>query len=65
MRQLIFRDETTRGPLQKYIQHFAGTKGKAQASTAAQVEALSVNDKLKYSSVVARRRWVKHAQENP
>lgn len=46
---MIFRDETNRGPLQKYIQLFAGTKGKAQASTAAWVEALSVDDKLKYS----------------
>jgi hypothetical protein len=58
VRQLNFRDETNRGPLQKYIQHFAGTKGKAQASTAAQVETLLFDDKLKHSSAVARRRSV-------
>jgi 5-methyltetrahydrofolate--homocysteine methyltransferase len=50
-RKLIFRDESDGDPLQKYMQHFAGTKGKGQASTAAHVETLSVDDKLKYAII--------------
>src|SRR6267143_4374276 len=33
------------------MQHFAGTKGKAQAATTAHVETLSVDDKLKYAII--------------
>src|SRR5216117_3009217 len=50
-RKLIFRDESAGDPLQIYMQHFAGTKGKAQAQTAAHVETLSVEDKLKYAII--------------
>lgn len=50
-RKLIYRDETDGDPLQKYMQHFAGTKGKAQAATTAHVETLSVDDKLKYAII--------------
>jgi 5-methyltetrahydrofolate--homocysteine methyltransferase len=50
-RKLIYRDETEGDPLQKYMQHFAGTKGKAQAATTAHVETLSVDDKLKYAII--------------
>src|SRR5579863_3374839 len=50
-RKLIFRDESAGDPLQVYMQHFAGTKGKAQAQTAAHVETLSVDDKLKYAII--------------
>jgi 5-methyltetrahydrofolate--homocysteine methyltransferase len=50
-RKLIHRDYSEGDPLQKYMQHFAGTKGKAQASTAAHVETLSVDDKLKYAII--------------
>jgi 5-methyltetrahydrofolate--homocysteine methyltransferase len=50
-RKLIYRDETDGDPLQKYMQHFAGTKGKAQAETTAHVETLSVDDKLKYAII--------------
>ena len=50
-RKLIYRDYADGDPLQKYMQHFAGTKGKAQASTAAHVETLSVDDKLKYAII--------------
>ena len=39
-RKLIFRDASAGDPLQIYMQHFAGTKGKAQAQTAAHVETL-------------------------
>ncbi len=50
-RKLIFRDESAGDPLQVFMQHFAGTKGKAQAQTAAHVETLSVDDKLKYAII--------------
>src|SRR6266704_1533976 len=50
-RKLIFRDASEGDPLQIYMQHFAGTKGKAQAATAAHVETLSVEDKLKYGII--------------
>jgi 5-methyltetrahydrofolate--homocysteine methyltransferase len=50
-RKLIYRDESDGDPLQKYMQHFAGTKGKAQAATTAHVETLSVDDKLKYAII--------------
>src|SRR5437773_7572296 len=50
-RKLIFRDASAGDPLQVYMQHFAGTKGKAQAATAAHVETLSVEDKLKYAII--------------
>ncbi|MGA2696217.1 MAG: methionine synthase [Terriglobales bacterium] len=50
-RKLIYRDESAGDPLQIYMQHFAGTKGKAQAQTTAHVETLSVDDKLKYAII--------------
>jgi len=34
-RKLIYRDMSNGDPLQFYMQHFAGTKGKPQAQTAA------------------------------
>ena len=51
-RKLIYRDATSVGdPLQLYMQHFAGMKGKPQASTTAHVETLSIDDKLKYAII--------------
>jgi 5-methyltetrahydrofolate--homocysteine methyltransferase len=50
-RKLIFRDESNGDPLQKYMQHFAGTKGKLSASTTAHVDTLSVEDKLKFAII--------------
>jgi 5-methyltetrahydrofolate--homocysteine methyltransferase len=50
-RKLIYRDASNGDPLQKYMQHFAGTKGKAQAATTAHVETLSVDDKLKFAII--------------
>src|ERR1700691_1938740 len=50
-RKLIFRDASDGDPLQKYMNHFAGTKGKTQASTTAHVETLSVDDKLKFAII--------------
>jgi 5-methyltetrahydrofolate--homocysteine methyltransferase len=50
-RKLIFRDTSNGDPLQRYMQHFAGVKGKPQAATTAHVETLSVDDKLKYAII--------------
>jgi 5-methyltetrahydrofolate--homocysteine methyltransferase len=50
-RKLIYQDRSNGDPLQVYMQHFAGMKGKAQAQTAAHVETLSVEDKLKYAII--------------
>ncbi len=50
-RKLIYRDYADGDPLQAYMRHFAGTKGKAQASTTAHVETLSVDDKLKFAII--------------
>jgi 5-methyltetrahydrofolate--homocysteine methyltransferase len=50
-RKLIFRDESNGDPLQIYMQHFSGMKGKPQAETAAHVETLSIDDKLKYAII--------------
>jgi 5-methyltetrahydrofolate--homocysteine methyltransferase len=49
--KLIYRDGSDGDPLQKYMNHFAGMKGKAQATTTAHVETLSVEDKLKFAII--------------
>jgi 5-methyltetrahydrofolate--homocysteine methyltransferase len=50
-RKLIFRDESAGDPLQDYLAHFAGMKGKPAASTTARVDSLSVEDKLKFAII--------------
>src|SRR5262252_94739 len=50
-RKLIHRDESAGDPLQVYMAHFAGLKGKPQASTTAHMETLSVEDKLKFAII--------------
>jgi len=50
-RKLIYRDTSAGDPLQVYMAHFAGLKGKPQASTTAHVETLSVEDKLKFAII--------------
>jgi len=50
-RKLIYRDESDGDPLQKYMQHFAGTKGKVQGTATAHVETLSIDDKLKFAII--------------
>ncbi|HET7209511.1 MAG TPA: methionine synthase [Terriglobales bacterium] len=50
-RRLIFRNESDGDPLQRYMQHFAGVKGKPQASTTAHLDTLSVEDKLKFAII--------------
>src|SRR5438094_1158905 len=49
--KLIYRDESAGDPLQIYMRHFAGTKGKVQATTTAHVETLSIEDKLKFAII--------------
>ena len=50
-RKLIFRDNSNGDPLQVYMGHFAGMKGKPQASTTAHIETLSIEDKLKFAII--------------
>jgi 5-methyltetrahydrofolate--homocysteine methyltransferase len=50
-RKLIHRDQSAGDPLQVYMAHFAGLKGKPQASTTAHVETLSIEDKLKFAII--------------
>src|SRR5499427_9483963 len=50
-RKLIYRDNSNGDPLQVYMQHFAGMKGKPQAQATAHVETLSVEDKLKFAII--------------
>ena len=49
-RKLIFYDKSNGDPLQVYMNHFAGTKGK-QETTTAHVDTLSVEDKLKWAII--------------
>jgi 5-methyltetrahydrofolate--homocysteine methyltransferase len=50
-RKLIYRDQSAGDPLQVYMRHFAGAKGKTQGESTAHVETLSVEDKLKYAII--------------
>jgi 5-methyltetrahydrofolate--homocysteine methyltransferase len=50
-RKLIYQDRSAGDPLQIYMQHFAGKKGKPQAQTTAHVATLSIEDKLKYAII--------------
>ena len=47
------------------MQHFAGTKGKAQAQTTAHVETLSVEDKLKYAIINGEKSVGEGAHKQP
>ena len=50
-RKLIFRNQSAGDPLQIYMAHFAGKKGRPQATTTAHVETLSIEDKLKFAII--------------
>src|SRR5438445_7349 len=50
-RKLIYRDASAGDPLQVYMGHFAGMKGKPAASTTAHVDTLSIEDKLKFAII--------------
>jgi len=45
------RDESGGHPLQVYMAHFAGMKGKPAARTTAHVDTLPVEDKLKFAII--------------
>ena len=49
-RKLIYRDESNGDPLQVYMKHFEGSKGKEETTTA-HVDTLSVEDKLKWAII--------------
>src|SRR5271165_3720696 len=49
-RKLIFQDRSNGNPLQAYMPHFAGTKGKEETTTA-HVDTLSVEDKLQWAII--------------
>src|ERR1700676_3051784 len=48
--KLIYYDQSNGDPLQAYMSHFAGTKGKEETTTA-HVDTLSIEDKLKWSII--------------
>src|SRR5215469_10404069 len=50
-RKLIYREQSAGDPLQVYMAHFAGSKGKPAASTTAHLDTLSVEDKLKFAII--------------
>jgi len=50
-RKLIHQDRSNGDPLQVYMQHFAGKKGKPQTQTTAHVATLSIEDKLKFAII--------------
>src|SRR5579863_5843839 len=64
-RKLIFRDESDGDPLQKYMNHFAGLKGKPAASTTAHVDTLSVEDKLKFAIINGEKSVGEGANKKP
>src|SRR5579863_6066954 len=49
-RKLIYYDQSNGDPLQVYMSHFAGSKGKEEQTTA-HVDTLSVEDKLKWAII--------------
>ena len=49
-RKLIYYDQSNGDPLQIYMSHFAGTKGKEETTTA-HVDTLSIEDKLKWAII--------------
>jgi len=63
--KLIFRDESAGDPLQNYMAHFAGMKGKPAASTTAHVDTLSVEDKLKFAIINGEKSVGEGANKKP
>ncbi len=64
-RKLIFRDASAGDPLQVYMAHFAGMKGKPAASTTAHVDTLSVEDKLKFAIINGEKSVGEGANKKP
>ena len=64
-RKLIFRDASAGDPLQVYMAHFTGLKGKPAASTTAHVDTLSVEDKLKFAIINGEKSVGEGANKKP
>src|SRR3954467_7619306 len=64
-RKLIHRDKSAGDPLQVYMAHFAGMKGKPAASTTAHVDSLSVEDKLKFAIINGEKSVGEGAHKKP
>ena len=64
-RKLIHRDKSAGDPLQVYMAHFAGMKGKPAASTTAHVDTLSVEDKLKFAIINGEKSVGEGAHKKP
>src|SRR6201987_4974430 len=64
-RKLIFRDNSAGDPLQVYMAHFAGMKGKPAASTTAHLDTLSVEDKLKFAIINGEKSVGEGAHKQP
>jgi len=64
-RKLIFRDESAGDPLQVYMAHFAGLKGKPASTTTAHVDTLSVEDKLKFAIINGEKNVGEGANKKP
>jgi 5-methyltetrahydrofolate--homocysteine methyltransferase len=64
-RKLVFRDESAGDPLQVYMAHFAGRKGKPATSTTAHVDTLSVEDKLKFAIINGEKSVGEGANKKP
>ena len=50
-RKLIFRDESNGDPLANYMAHFSKLKGKPQGEDETKIEALAIEDKLKFAII--------------
>jgi 5-methyltetrahydrofolate--homocysteine methyltransferase len=64
-RKLIYQQGDGRDPLQIYMAHFAGMKGKTTASTTAHVDTLSVEDKLKFAIINGEKSVGEGANKKP
>ena len=64
-RKLIFRDDSAGDPLQVYMAHFAGLKGKPASTTTAHVDTLSVEDKLKFAIINGEKNVGEGANKKP
>ena len=63
-RKLIFQDRSAGDPLQLYMAHFAGMQGdRARSPPAAQVESLSIEDKLKFCIIQGEKAIGEGAQQ--
>ncbi|MFZ0958142.1 MAG: methionine synthase [Candidatus Sulfotelmatobacter sp.] len=64
-RKLIYQQGDGRDPLQIYMAHFAGMKGKPAASTTAHVDTLSTEDKLKFAIINGEKSVGEGAHKKP